>query len=189
MQTDIAALQKQLTSTINAASFNGVNLLDNAGGTGTTNSFVSSVTGSGSGFKINTIDLAYTDTALTTSGAGTPSGVLDTVAAGTGVSILTLDVTGTNTMQDLAAQVASAITAVTTVSSNIGSTSNNLDLQKTFTSALSDSITTGVGSLVDADMNEASTRLNALQTQQQLGVQALSVANQNSQLILKLFQG
>ncbi len=78
---------------------------------------------------------------------------------------------------------------MTKVASNIGSTQNNLDLQKTFTSALSDSITNGVGSLVDADMNEASTRLNALQTQQQLGVQALSVANQNSQLILKLFQG
>lgn len=190
VQTDIAALQKQLSSTINAASFNGVNLLDNAGGTGTSNSFVSSVTGSGSDFKINTIDLNYSDTALTTSGAATPSGILDQVSGTTNVSILTLNVTsGTNTMQALAAQVASAINAVTTVSANIGSTQNNIDLQKTFTSALSNSITTGIGSLVDADMNEASTRLNALQTQQQLGVQALSVANQNSQLILKLFQG
>ena len=53
--------------------------------------------------------------------------------------------------------------------------------------ALSNAITQGVGSLVDADMNQASTRLNALQTQQQLGIQALSVANQNSQIILKLF--
>ncbi|RYC28724.1 flagellin, partial [Lichenibacterium minor] len=44
-------------------------------------------------------------------------------------------------------------------------------------------------SLVDADMNVASTRLQALQTQQQLGIQALSMANQNSQLILKLFNG
>ena len=48
---------------------------------------------------------------------------------------------------------------------------------------------TGIGSLVDADMNEASTRLTALQTQQQLGIQALSVSNQNSQIILKLFGG
>ncbi len=72
VQTDISALQKQLTSTINAASFNGVNLLDNAGSTGTTNSFVSSVTGSGSSFKINTIDLNYSDTPSTTSGASTP---------------------------------------------------------------------------------------------------------------------
>ena len=197
VQTDIAALQKQLTATINAASFNGVNLLDNsatAPAATDKNSFVSSVTGTGANFTINTIDLKYSDTALTQSGnTGTKAGILDTVTTGTGstgVSILNLDVSATGaSMQALAAQVSSAITAVTTVASNIGSTSNNLDLQKTFTSALSDSITTGIGSLVDADMNEASTRLNALQTQQQLGVQALSVANQNSQLILKLFQG
>ncbi len=47
---------------------------------------------------------------------------------------------------------------------------------------------TGVSSLVDADMNEASTRLQALQTQQQLGIQALSIANSNSQSILSLFR-
>jgi len=58
----------------------------------------------------------------------------------------------------------------------------------TFNSALSDNYTTGTGALVDADMNQASTRLQALQTQQQLGVQSLSIANQSSQLILKLFQ-
>ncbi len=197
VQTDISALQSQLTSTINAASFNGVNLLDNSATTPAAtdkNSFVSSVTGSGSSFAINSIDLKYSDTALTQSGnTGTKAGILDTVTTGpgsTGVSILNLDVSASGaSMDDLAAQVASAITAVTKVSSNIGSTQNNLDLQKTFTSALSDSITSGVGSLVDADMNAASTRLSALQTQQQLGVQALSVANQNSQLILKLFGG
>jgi len=46
----------------------------------------------------------------------------------------------------------------------------------------------GVGALVDADMNEESTRLQALQVQQQLGIQALSIANQNSQSILSLFR-
>ena len=59
--------------------------------------------------------------------------------------------------------------------------------QQSFVTSLSDAITSGVGSLVDADMNVASTRLQALQTQQELGIQALSIANQNSQLILKLF--
>jgi len=53
---------------------------------------------------------------------------------------------------------------------------------------LNDALTGGVSSLVDADMNEASTRLQALQTQQQLGVQSISIANQNAQMILKLFQ-
>ena len=86
-------------------------------------------------------------------------------------------------------QVGAALSAVNTASETLGAASTNIDLQSSYTSSLSDSLTTGVGSLVDADLNEASTRLNALQTQQQLGVQALSVANQNSQLILKLFQG
>jgi len=60
--------------------------------------------------------------------------------------------------------------------------------QKTFIKTLNDALTGGVSSLVDADMNEASTRLQALQTQQQLGVQSISIANQNAQMILKLFQ-
>ncbi len=85
-------------------------------------------------------------------------------------------------------QVGTAVTAVNTAAEQLGAASSQIDLQTTYISSLSNSLTSGVGSLVDADMNEASTRLSALQTQQQLGVQALSVANQNSQLILKLFQ-
>ena len=55
-------------------------------------------------------------------------------------------------------------------------------------SNLQDAITRGVGQLVDADMNQESTRLQALQVQQQLGIQALSIANQNAQSILSLFR-
>ena len=86
-------------------------------------------------------------------------------------------------------QVGAALTAVNNASETLGAASSNISLQSTYTTSLSNSLTSGVGSLVDADMNAASTRLAALQTQQQLGVQALSVANQNSQLILKLFGG
>ncbi len=86
-------------------------------------------------------------------------------------------------------QVGTAVTSVNTAAEQLGAASKQIDLQTTYISSLSGSLTQGVGSLVDADMNEASTRLSALQTQQQLGVQALSTANQNSQLILKLFQG
>ena len=57
----------------------------------------------------------------------------------------------------------------------------------TFNSALTTNYANGVSGLVDADMNTASTRLQALQTQEQLGIQSLSVANQNAALILKLF--
>jgi flagellin len=63
-----------------------------------------------------------------------------------------------------------------------------IDLQSDFVNKLSDSIDSGVGRLVDADMNEESTRLKALQTQQQLAIQALSIANSDSQNVLSLFR-
>ncbi|NJM33865.1 MAG: flagellin, partial [Rhodomicrobium sp.] len=65
---------------------------------------------------------------------------------------------------------------------------SRIDLQKTFVSSLMDAIERGIGQLIDADMNEESTRLQALQVQAQLGIQALSIANQSSQNILALFQ-
>ena len=61
-------------------------------------------------------------------------------------------------------------------------------MQKEFVNSLMNAITTGIGALVDADMNEESTKLQALQVQQQLGIQSLSIANQNSQQILSLFK-
>ncbi|MEZ0169676.1 flagellin [Microvirga sp. TS319] len=81
-----------------------------------------------------------------------------------------------------------AIASVTEGSAMLGANKALLETQEEFISVLSDSLTAGVSSFVDADMNEASTRNQALQTQQQLGVQALSMANQNSSMILKLFQ-
>ena len=90
-------------------------------------------------------------------------------------------------MSTYSADIDLAIGAITKAGATLGATKTNIDNQSTFVSALSDAITSGVGSLVDADMNVASTRLQALQTQQQLGIQSLSIANQNSQLILKLF--
>ena len=106
-----------------------------------------------------------------------------------GVSLPAGSATTSAQIAALIKQVGAALTTANSASETLGAAAKNIDLQSTYTSSLSDSITTGIGSLVDADMNEASTRLNALQTQQQLGVQALSVANQNSQLILKLFGG
>jgi len=128
----------------------------------------------------------------------TGTGILDSASTVTGYSIDTLRAsaagTGTDStsgtyLADEQNQVESAIAALTTSASTLGSVLSNLTAQGTFTKSLSDSLTSGVGSLVDADMNQASTRLNALQTQQQLGIQSLSIANQNSQLILKLFGG
>jgi len=78
--------------------------------------------------------------------------------------------------------------AATSAAADMGSVAMRLDLQENFVSKLSDSIDSGIGRLVDADMNEESTRLKALQTQQQLGIQSLSIANSASENILTLFR-
>ena len=69
-----------------------------------------------------------------------------------------------------------------------GAAKKRIDMQKSFTTSLMDSIERGVGQLVDADMNKESTRLQALQVQQQLGIQALSIANSSAQNVLALFK-
>lgn len=70
-----------------------------------------------------------------------------------------------------------------------GASGRRIDDQSTFVSKLTDSLKSAIGSLVDADMEEASARLQALQTQQQLGIQSLSIANKAPQSILSLFRG
>jgi flagellin len=101
------------------------------------------------------------------------------------------DLIAENTVPELYANalkaVDKAIDGVITGSARMGATKAVLETQEEFISVLSDALTTGAGAYVDADMNEASVRLQALTTQQQLGIQALAIANQNSQILLKLF--
>jgi flagellin len=85
--------------------------------------------------------------------------------------------------------VDAALGQLTDAAANLGAVKNRVDTQKDFVKALTDAVTRGIGQLVDADMNAESTRLQALQVQQQLGIQALSIANSNSQNILSLFRG
>ncbi len=92
-------------------------------------------------------------------------------------------------IQQMMTVVDAALKDMTNAATKLGAAKSSIDLQKTFTSSLMDSIDRGVGQLVDADMNKESTRLQALQVQQQLGVQALSIANGSSQSILSLFRG
>ncbi|MDW5315458.1 flagellin [Rhizobium sp. PL01] len=76
----------------------------------------------------------------------------------------------------------------TDAAATLGATNTRIDMQDDFMADLMGVIDKGVGRLVDADMNEESTRLKALQTQQQLGIQSLSIANSNSEQILSLFR-
>jgi flagellin len=103
-----------------------------------------------------------------------------------GFDLTNLQTTAATASSQLTA-VESALSAVTNYSATIGATQDRMTAASTFNDALTTNYATGVSALVDADMNTASTRLQALQTQEQLGIQSLSIANQNSQLILKLF--
>lgn len=87
-------------------------------------------------------------------------------------------------LKDLDKVISNVIDAAAT----LGASKNQIDMQKDFTSKLMDTLDRGIGTLVDADMTEESTRLKALQTQQQLGVQALSMANSTSQNLMTLFR-
>ncbi len=86
------------------------------------------------------------------------------------------------------AQVTTAINSVAAAAANLGAVKNRISTNTDFVKSLMDSVDRGIGQLVDADMNQESTRLAALQVQQQLGVQALSIANNSSQSILSLFR-
>ena len=92
-------------------------------------------------------------------------------------------------LEDFIQAVDTALGEITAAASELGSAKKRIDLQRDFVSSMMDAIERGVSTLVDADMNSESTRLQALQVRQQLGVQALSIANSQSQNILSLFRG
>jgi flagellin len=93
-----------------------------------------------------------------------------------------------NNIDGMISAVEVMLSNMTNSASVIGSTNMRIDLQNTFVADLMDVIDKGVGRLVDADMNEESTKLKALQTQEQLGIQSLSIANSSADNILQLFR-
>ena len=104
-----------------------------------------------------------------------------------GVDLTQITVYGVADAQAKLAAVDAAATALTTYAATIGTTQDSMSAAQTFNAALTAKYATGVSALVDGDMNQASTRLQALQTQEQLGIQSLSIANQNAKFILMLF--
>jgi flagellin len=198
IQTEIKSLQAQLTDNIGGANYAGSNLLqtDSTSTTDTKLTVMTSYNRDSTGaVTTGTINVDYADTRLIDSGGDT--GILDTEFTTTGVgaataSILTLDVTGATLdgtdFDDMLTGIEAGLGDMATAASSLGAAKARVDMQKDFVSQLSDSIDRGVGQLVDADMNKESTRLQALQVQQQLGIQALSIANSNSQQILSLFR-
>jgi flagellin len=190
IQADITQIQQQMKGTAAAATFNGVNWLSTTTATPATFNLVSSFSRVGGTPTVGSIALTISKYSLYTTST---TGILDTVSSGASVdtiSISTLtDATSDQTTLDTyITQVTAAINSVASAAADLGAVKNRIATNTDFVKTLMDSVTRGVGQLVDADMNAESTRLQALQTQQQLGVQALSIANQNSQSILSLFK-
>lgn len=201
IQSEITQLQSSLTSAVSTATFSGQNLLrvDSTGTT--TQTFVASFSrDSSNNITIGTIsvDTGATGTMLIDS-SGSGAGILDsdrTVTSGATFTVLTLDISALTDsaadltdLEDMIGGVDAAITSMTSAATDLGAVKSRIDVQKEFATNLMDAIDTGVGQLVDADMSEESTRLQALQVRSQLGVQALSLANQSAQQILSLFRG
>jgi len=200
IQAEIAELQGQLTSISDSASFSGENWLSFDGALTDTKDIVASFNRSALGaVSVGTIEVVIGATKLFGDddpvGVGTDNGILNKTFATTNAgnfSVANLDVDAAGVVdQDISEMITAvdaAIQSMTTAASNLGAAKSRMDIQSEFVSNLRDSIEKGVGTLVDADMTEESTRLKALQTQQQLGVQALSIANNSSQSLLSLFR-
>jgi len=167
LAADVTELTSQVTSIISASQFNGMNLLNDDG-----------------------VDLTVLSSIDRDSG-GTVTAANITVSAVDFTSNLDLsdiDVSdATNAEASITAIEAHIQTAVDGAAS-LGASAKRIADQSEFVSKVMDAMKSGIGALVDADMEEASARLKALQTQQQLGVQALSIANQAPQTILSLFR-
>lgn len=200
IQSEISSLQAALQSTADSAVFSGQNFLKLDSTGTTTRTIVSSFSRDSTGaISIGTIsiDVGPTGTLLFDT-SGSNAGILDqsrTVTSGGTYSIVTLDIStltdeaaDLTDLEDLIRGVDAALGSVTDAATVLGAAKSRIDTQKDFVSKLQDSIRTGIGQLVDADLNEESTRLQALQVRQQLGVQALSIANQSAQQILSLFR-
>lgn len=162
---DFTALRDQITKIVDNAAFDGLNLID--GSTASVRAFANAdgtqfVTVAAQNFSLGggIIGVRSTNTISTKAKASTMIATLET-----------------------------SLNALNLALAKLGTGSKKLDVQRSFVGKLVDELKNGVGNLVDADLATESARLQALQTKQQLGIQALSIANQAPQVILSLFRG
>jgi flagellin len=204
IQSEITELQSQLRGIADSASFSGENWLsvDSAAGTyNATKTIVSSFSRSGGVVTIGTIAIDLSNLKLFD--ANDQSGILDTQNTTTNggvaysvagspdavnISALTDSDADLQDLEEIIGIVDATISSMTDSATSLGASKARITIQQDFVKALMNAISRGVGQLVDADMNEESTKLQALQVKQQLGVQSLGIANTSSQSILQLFQ-
>jgi flagellin len=199
VQAEITSLQEQLDSISSSAIFSGQNWLkqdSGAAGYNTIRNVVASFSRDENGAaQLGTIEIDVSQMKLYD--IDDQSGIIDkdrTVGSTTAslasidISALTDSAADMQTLNDYLSITDTALDEVINAASGVGASQVRLDMQSSFISSLNDAVTKGIAALVDADMTQESTRLQALQVQQQLGVQALSIANQNTSMIMRLFQ-
>lgn len=165
LNADFKSLIRQVTQVIQNASFDGADILD-----GTTPNIR---------FLANADANAY----ITLSGQD--------MTLGNGIIVLpaTSSITTVTVAQQALTDLTASIANVNQALGNLGAQAKQIESHNKFVGKLSDVLQAGVGNLVDADVAKESAHLQALQVQQQLGAQALSIANQSPQIILSLFKG
>jgi flagellin len=165
MNEDFKALRDQIAKAVANADFNGVNLLK---------------TGA-------------TPIAALANADGSSKLTVGAEIMALGGSIVTVATTGTiGTVTTAAAMITTVTNSIANVSAalaRLGTKAKAYEMHSTFIGKLQDSLDAGIGNMVDADLAKESAKLQALQTKQQLGVQALSIANQTPQTIMSLFRG
>ena len=161
LQSDFNSLRDQITKAVTNAKFNGVSIAD-----GSTTKLAFLANSDGSQFTVNAKTISLVGLGLTTSSSFTTA-------------------SAAKTMIDT---ISKALGTATNKLASLGTSSTGLDTHLTFVGKLQDSLDAGVGNLVDADLAKESAKLQSLQTKQQLGVQALSIANQSTQSVLSLFR-
>lgn len=169
---DVTELKNQIISIVAASQFNGANLLNTGGGDVTI---------------LSSLDRSVDPV----SGASVVTAGNITVASvdfEAGLDLTTIDVSSSATADTSLAAIETLIQTAVNGAASLGASQKRVADQGDFVSKLTDAMKSGIGALVDADMEEASARLQALQVQQQLGVQSLSIANQGAQSILSLFR-
>ena len=165
---EFKSILKQISQVVDNAAFDGANLLNGLGGSGATSiQFLANASAS------SYITLSAQDMSL--------NGTIITISLAAGLESVTI-------ASDVLDQLNASILNVNQSLGALGSQAKQISSHSEFVSKLTDTLQSGVGNLVDADLAKESAHLQALQVQQQLGAQALSIANQAPQMILQLFK-
>ena len=182
LDADFGQLRNQIVSVVENASFDGANMIRNFQANGTTANTVNDAISLGDAAGGNTITVAGAGMQLRATTAAVALGEI--MRFGQNESILAGGAGAVAT----AALVTTSIDNLGTRLATWGAGAKRLDVHRTFVGKLQDALTKGIGAIVDADLAKESAKLQALQVKQQLGVQALSIANSSSQTALSLFR-